>query len=127
MLTVVLFVGLFVFAIFRKWQEPQPKEAFNRTPARLLFYAFAQCRMQCLQVSEADIKAILQTGVINLGRSRRAQRPCPTFAVQGRTARKQYIRAIFEQCRNGTYLLNCYNLERDATCDCTADYTPNQN
>jgi hypothetical protein len=54
-------------------------------------------------------------------------RPCPTFAVQARTANHQYIRAVFEQCRNATYLLNCYNLEQDTTCDCTTDYKPNGN
>jgi len=126
-LTLVIFLLIFLFAVLRNWQEPQPNEAFNRTPARLRFYAFARCRMRCLHVSDADIRALMKSGVINLGRSNRYGHPCPIFAVQGRTAGRRYIRAVFEQCHNATYLANCYNIEQDITCDCTTDYKPNGN
>jgi hypothetical protein len=121
--TLVLLVSIFLFAILKRWQEPQRQEAFDRTPEQLRFYAFALCRMQCLGVSEAEIRTILQAGVINLNRSNRRYRPCPIFAVQGRV-RSGYLRVVFEQCRNGTYVANCYNLERDITCDCATDYKP---
>jgi len=122
-LTLILLVSVFLFAIFRKWQEPLPKEAFDRTPARMQFYAFALCRMRCLAVTEADVKTIMQTGVINLSRSNRRARPCPVFAVQGRV-RKAYLRVVFEQCRNSTYVVNCYDLNKDAACDCPTEYKP---
>ncbi len=120
--TLVLLVGVFLVAVFKKWQEPQPREVFNRTPARLRFYAFALCRMKCLAVTETDIKTIMQAGVININRSNRRSRPCPTYAVQARV-RSGYMRVVFEQCRNSTYVMNCYNLERDVACDCATDYT----
>lgn len=126
MLTLVLLVGVFLFAIYKKRQEPLPVEAFHRTPDRLLYYAFARCRMQCLTISEADIQFMMQKGVVIVNRSYRMSRPCPVYAVQVRV-RGQYLRVLFEQCRNATYVLNCYNLEQDSTCNCTTDYQPKQN
>lgn len=126
MLTLILLVCIFLYAIYRKWQEPLPKEVFNRAPQHLRFYAFAQCRMQCLTISEADIKTVMQKGVINMNKSNRNLRPCPMFAVQGR-ARDQYLRVVFEQCRNATYVANCYRLNQDTICNCTTDYQPKQN
>jgi hypothetical protein len=126
MLTLFLLAGIFLFALLRKWQEPLPREAFNRTPAHLRFYAFARCRMQCLAVQEADITTLMQKGVININRSNRRMQPCPLFAVQGRV-RGRYLRVLFEQCRNGTFVVNCYNLEEEAFCNCSTDYQPNQN
>ncbi|HUQ97261.1 MAG TPA: DUF4258 domain-containing protein [Chitinophagaceae bacterium] len=123
--TLVLLVGLFLFAIYRKHHEPQRKEAFDRTPQRLQYYAFALCRMQCLTISKADIKTLMQTGVINLNKSSRAVRPCPVFALQGRV-QNTYMRVLFEQCRNGTFVVTVYNLQRDDTCRCATDYQPNQ-
>ncbi|HUP13880.1 MAG TPA: DUF4258 domain-containing protein [Niastella sp.] len=123
--TLVILVGIFLFAIFRKWQEPQRREAFNRAPARLYYYAFALCRMQCLQVQKEDIVTIMKAGIININKSNRAFRPCPTFAVQARS-RNKYMRVIFEQCRNGTYVVNCYNLQSDTACNCSAEYKSNQ-
>lgn len=125
MLTLVLLVVLFLFAVFKNWHGTLSGEAFHRAPGRLQFYAFARCRMRCLTVTDEDIKAIMQTGVINLNRSRWTFRPCPLFAVQGRV-RNQYLRVLFEQCRNATYVVNCYNLNRDTTCDCPTDYQPKQ-
>jgi hypothetical protein len=126
MFTLILLVGILLFALFQKWREPLRREVFNRTPAHLRFYAFARCRMQCQTITDADITTLMQNGVINLNKSNRTARPCPLVAVQGRV-RGRYLRVLFEQCRNGTFVVNCYNLDQDATCDCPTDYQPNQN
>ena len=126
MLTLILLVAIFLVAIYRKRQEFLPKEAFNRMPTHLLYYAYAQCRMGCIGVTETDIKTLMQTGIINMNRSRRALQPCPVFAVQARV-RNGYLRVLFEQCHNTTYVMNCYNLGQDTTCNCSADYQPKQN
>lgn len=125
MLTFILLAGIFLFALFQKWREPPPREIFNRTPVHLRFYAFAKCRMQCLTIRESDVKFIMQSGIININRSNRRLQPCPVFAVQGRVKGKS-LRVLFEQCRNGTYVVNCYNLEQDTACDCATDYQPKQ-
>jgi hypothetical protein len=125
MFTLILLVAIFMIAILKKRQETWPEEAFHRTPNRLRFYAFARCRMQCLSINDNDIKDLMQTGVINLNRSSRTMHPCPVFALQGRVS-NHYLRVLFEQCRNGTYVVNCYDLEKERTCDCAADYQPKQ-
>jgi hypothetical protein len=126
MLTLVLLLGIFLFALFQKWREPLRREVFNRTPVHLRFYAFARCRMQCLTLNDAHINTLMQDGVINMNKSNRMGRPCPVYAVQARV-RGRYVRVLFEQCRNGTYVVNCYDLERATTCDCPTDYQPNHN
>src|SRR5215217_332747 len=117
LLTLILLISIFLFAIFKKYQEPQREEAFHRMPERLRFYAFARCRMQCLAISEADIHMLMQKGVININKSNRMSRPCPIYAVQARV-NDRYLRVLFEQCRNGTFVVNCYKLEQDIACDC---------
>jgi hypothetical protein len=126
MLTLILLAGIFLFALWQRWREPLPREAFHRMPARLRFYAFAKCRMQCIDVLEVDVKMLMQTGVININKSNRRLQPCPLFAVQGRVRGKS-LRVLFEQCRNGTFVVNCYNLESETACDCSTEYQPKQN
>ena len=125
-LTLLLLVFIFLVAIIRKWQEPPAAEAFNRAPDQIRFYAFALCRMRCLNISEADVKTVLERGIININRSNRLVRPCPLFAVQARV-RSGYVRVVYEQCRNATYVVNCYNLQRNSPCACEADYKPKTN
>lgn len=122
-ITLILLASIFLFAIYKKRQEPLPKEAFDRTPARLRFYAFARCRMNCIMITENDIKTIMQKGVINMNKSNRKLGPCPVFAVQARV-RSGYVRIVFEQCRNSTYVVNCFNLEKETACDCPTEYKP---
>ncbi len=123
LLTLLVLLGLFAYAVFRKWQEPQPRALLNRAPQRLYFYAYALCQMKCLQLTKQQLKMVLQSGVVNLGRSRRVKQPCPLYAVQAK-AGNRYIRAFFEQCRNGTYLVTCYDLNKDTACNCTTERPP---
>lgn len=126
MATLVLLLSIFLFALWQRWREPLPREAFHRTPAHLWFYAYAECRMQCLSLSKADIQALMQTSIMNMNRSSRRLQPCPIYAMQGRV-QGRYLRVLFEQCRNGTYVVNCYDLERDTACDCATEYQPKHN
>jgi hypothetical protein len=45
-------------------------------------------------------------------------RPCPVFAIQGRTASGKSIRAFFSQCVKATTVISCYDLTEDTTCHC---------
>ena len=118
--TFSLLVILMVLAValLKLRQEPEPKEAFDRAPKLLSYTEQARCRMGCRQISEEDIRDIMQKGVINFNSSNRRGLPCPTFALQGRTRDKEYIQVIFAQCSNETRVMTCYNLERDADCAC---------
>jgi len=119
--TFILVLAVLFFAVFRKWREPALKEAFDRTPSQLQYTRHAQCRMSCRQISKQDISDVLEKGVINLNKSNKGDRPCPTFAMQGRTNDGQYIRVIFAQCSEETKVVTCYDLEQDFKCNCPGD------
>jgi hypothetical protein len=63
----------------------------------------------------------MKEGVINLSKSDKKDRPCPTFALQDRTDDGQYIRVIFAECNGITKVVTCYNLEKDFVCNCPDD------
>ena len=113
----IVLVLLLIFLITR-WQEPQKKEIFDRTPDELVYTKHALCRMNCRQITRAEIEEIMEDGIINLNKSKRRDRPCPTYALQGETSDGDKIRVIFAQCDDVTKVVTCYDLEKDFTCDC---------
>jgi hypothetical protein len=121
--TFSLLLVLLVLAVaLLKWrQEPSRREAFDRSPKELHYTGYARCRMQCNKISEEDIGEMMKKGAINFSRSNRRGQPCPTLALQGRTAKGAYLRVLFAQCPEQTTVLNCYNLEQDPACNCPGE------
>lgn len=117
-LTLVLVLLLLAVFLFKRWQEPPAREAFDRRPDKLYYTRHALCRMDCREISEQDIREILKKGVINLNKSNRRDRPCPTFALQGRTSDGERLRVIFAQCTDETKVVTCYNLDKEFECHC---------
>ena len=121
LLVILVLLGLWLVS---RWQEPGRKELFDRTPDRLEYTRHAICRMDCRQISKKEINEIMDKGVINLSKSDRRDRPCPTYALQGRTSDGDYIRVIFAQCNDETRVVTCYNLEKDFDCNCPSSPVP---
>lgn len=117
---IIIIIFLFIF-LLQRWQEPKRKEAFDRTPVSLEFTRHALCRMDCREISEKDIEAIMKKGIINFNKSNRRDTPCPTYALQGFTSDGENIQVIFAQCSDETRVITCYNLKRDFECDCPGD------
>ena len=117
---LVVLVLLIIFVLLRR-QEPQRKEAFDRDPAQLVYTKHALCRMDCRKISKEDINEIMERGVINLNRSNRRDKPCPTYALQGETKDGEKIRVVFAQCDKETRVVTCYNLQEDFECYCPGD------
>jgi hypothetical protein len=118
LLIIVLLVLIFLAFIIRRWNEPVRKEAFDRRPALVSYTKHALCRMDCRKISKEEIEEIMEKGIINFNRTNRRDRPCPTFALQGRTTSGESIRVIFAQCPTETKVVTCYNLEEDFECHC---------
>ncbi|RYY96269.1 MAG: DUF4258 domain-containing protein [Chitinophagaceae bacterium] len=118
-----LFLLVLVLTIFlkRRWQEPAAREVFDRHPGRLTLTKHARCRMDCRQISEPEIREIMDKGIINLAKSDLRDKPCPTYAVQGTTGEGESIRVIFAQCADETRVITCYNLHTDFECHCPGD------
>ena len=114
---IIVLVLLFVF-IYKRWQEPIKREAFDRHPSHLYYTKHALCRMNCRNISKNDIDEIMHKGIINFNKTNRRDRPCPTFALQGQTSDGEKIRVIFAQCSDETKVVTCYNLEEDFECHC---------
>lgn len=119
--TLLAALILFAFAFYKLKTEPKAKEPFDRTPSELIYTKHAKCRMQCRQITKADIDEVMKEGVINFSKSDKRDRPCPTFALQDRTVDGQYLRVIFAQCDENTKVVTCYDLEKDFTCNCPGD------
>ena len=77
--------------------------------------------MDCRHISKEEINEIMQKGIINFNKSNKQDRPCPTFALQGRTDNGESIRVIFAQCPTETKVITCYNLQKDFACFCPGD------
>ncbi len=118
-LLIVLMV--LAFAVYKLRREPASKEAFDRNPSELIYTKHALCRMDCRKISKEDINEVMKEGVINLSKSDKSDRPCPTFALQDRTEDGQYIRVIFAECNDVTKVVTCYDLEKDFVCNCSDD------
>jgi hypothetical protein len=121
--TISLFlVGLLLLVfIYRRWQEPAKKELFDRSPRHLSYSKHALCRMDCRQISKEDVEEIMEEGVINLSKSDRNDKPCPTFALQGETKDNERLRIVFAQCENETRVVTCINLKEEFKCHCPGD------
>jgi hypothetical protein len=120
LIIVLVLLGIFLIS---RWQEPVRKEIFDRDPDELVYTKHALCRMECRQISKNEIMEIMKKGIINLNRSNRRDKPCPTYALQGRTSDGDNIRVIFAQCIEQTKVVTCYNLEKDFDCPDNCYYT----
>lgn len=119
--SIIILLIFFLLFILKRWHEPQAKEMFNRHPAHLIYTRHAQCRMQCRHIDSVEINEIIEKGVINLNKSNKYDRPCPTFALQGFTHNGEDIRVIVAQCNTETRIITCYNLKQDFECHCPGD------
>jgi hypothetical protein len=118
---VPLFLLALIFVVFliRRWNEPRRKEAFERHPAELAYSSQALCQMTCRNISKKEIETIMQKGIIIFNRSNRMARPCPTFALQGRTSSEKSLRVFFLQCDNETSVMAIYLLNDTTACPCS--------
>jgi hypothetical protein len=121
---ILVLLVLFAF-IYKRWQEPFAREAFDRHPAHIYYTKHALCRMNCRHISRKDINEIMQKGIINFNKSRMRDQPCPSFALQGTTSDGERLRVVFAQCDNETRVVTCYNLDEDFECHCPGDENKN--
>lgn len=101
---------------------PPPETAddipgFDRK-ARLEYTKHARCRMDCRQVSEAEVEEILASGHVDYTKSNLHDKPCPTYALEGYSHEGQHLRVIFAPCREATRVVTCIDLDKKWTCNC---------
>ncbi|GAO43739.1 DUF4258 domain-containing protein [Flavihumibacter petaseus] len=117
----VLIVVLAIVLIIRLLQGNKAGNATleDRNPAHLSFTRHARCRMECREISEADVRYILQHGTINNRKSDPDDRPCPSVAVEGYSPEdKHHLRIVVGTCDKETRVITCIDLDQDFTCNC---------
>jgi len=77
--------------------------------------------MECRQITEEEVKEIMETGKINYRKTDVHDRPCPTYAVEGVTHDNQHVRIVFAQCDFKTKVVTTIDLDKEWTCACPGD------
>ncbi len=84
----------------------------------LVYTKHGSCRMECRQISEREIKDLLENGKHNPTDSDPDDKPCPSYAIEGWTEDGQEIRVIFANCDRQTKVVTAIDLNNNYNCDC---------
>nr|MBK9652323.1 DUF4258 domain-containing protein [Bacteroidota bacterium] len=74
--------------------------------------------MQCRHIDESEIKEIMQTGKLNLAKSNKYDKPCPSYALEGITHDYQSVRIIIADCENIAKIITVIDLKTNYSCNC---------
>ena len=107
--------------------EINRNRGFDRRTSFLEYTRHARCRMECRQITQAEVEAIMEEGTINYAKSDVKARPCPEYAIEGNTADGQRVRMVFAQCDQKTKVVTVIDLGRDWSCSCEGDNKKNRN
>ena len=109
----------FVFKNRNVYKSPSEVIHGKLQSQHLVYSKHAQCRMQCRNISESEVKDILLNGEVNYKKSQVHDKPCPSYALEGKTADGQTIRVVFAECDTVTKVITAIDLgtEKD-DCDC---------
>ena len=94
---------------------------FDRRTSFLEYTKHATCRMDCRQITAAEVQDIMQKGTINYRKSNVKAHPCPTYALEGYTSDNQHVRIVFGQCDKKTKVITCIDLDKEWQCHCPGD------
>ena len=123
---IILLLAITVF-LLRNRQKDSTKTStssvnrdrgFDRRTTLLKYSNHARCRMDCRQITMAEVQEIMQNGKINYKKSDLKNGRCPRYAVEGFTSDNQRVRIVFAQCNTNTTVVTVIDLEKDWTCDC---------
>ena len=102
-------------------QQVNRNRGFDRRTSFIEYTQHARCRMECRQITEEEVKEIMETGKINYRKTDVHDRPCPTYAVEGVTQDNQHVRIVFAQCDFKTKVVTTIDLDKEWTCACPGD------
>ena len=96
-------------------------KGFDRRISYLEYSKHAKCRMQCRNISQAEVEEIMQDGRINYNKSDLQNARCPRYAVEGVTSDNQRVRIVYAQCNESTTVVTVIDLETEFKCSCPGD------
>jgi hypothetical protein len=80
-----------------------------------------KCRMKCRSITTADIARVLVHGSIDYGKSNVQDKPCGTYAVEGKTKEGKELRIIVADCDTISKLVTAIDLgveKEEEKCGC---------
>ena len=102
-----------------KLTAEEQKEVLKVLQSNPLTYSkYAKCRMDCRNISEVDIKHILQIGRFNFNERSPVTQPCDFYVLEGKTADGKLIRVTYLGCENETRVSSAIDLNKNYKCDC---------
>jgi hypothetical protein len=96
-------------------------KGFDRRTSYIEYSNHAKCRMQCRNISQAEVEEMMRDGKINYAKSDLKNARCPRYAVEGITSDQQRVRIVYAQCNEATTVVTVIDLGRDWQCDCPGD------
>lgn len=119
---VVLGSIVMYFLVFKDrdiYKSPQQVIKMQLTANKLEYSKHATCRMECRNISEDEVKAILADGDIDYGKSQVHDKPCPSYAIEGKTNDGQNLRVVFAKCDSLTRVVTAIDLDAEnENCNC---------
>ncbi|WP_336516497.1 DUF4258 domain-containing protein [Pollutibacter soli] len=115
---VFLVVLAVTFYLKNGERNSYPDEGFDRNSGPLIYTRHARCRMSCRDITENEIRFILNNGIVNKSKSDLNSKPEPKYAVEGYGDNRQHLRVIFAPSTRGMVVITCIDLEKEWKCDC---------
>lgn len=86
---------------------------------KLEYTQHGECRMKCRNISETEIKEVLKSGKVNYDKSEVHDKPCPSYAVEGKTASGKELRIVIADCDTISRVVTTIDLKMEHdNCDC---------
>ena len=118
LIAIVLLVVAVFFIMRRVGEDPYEIKGMDRDPSDLVYSKHARCRMDCRQITESEVEAILVDGKENHSKSDPRARPNPRYALEGRTADGQNLRIIFAPDDGKVVVVTAIDLDKEWPCEC---------
>lgn len=90
----------------------------NLLDEKLIYTQHAKCRMDCRKISKSEVEDILRNGNVNWRKSKQNDKPCPSYALEGKTKDGQTVRIVFADCNNVTKVVTAIDLKNKYDCYC---------
>lgn len=118
LIAIVLLITAFIFIKRRAGDHTSETAAFDRNPRTLVYTKHARCRMDCRQISEAEVAEILVEGTINYSKSEPKARPDPKYALEGTSLDGQKLRIVFAPDHGKLVVITAIDLGKEWPCQC---------
>lgn len=90
----------------------------NLLDEELVYTKHAKCRMDCRKISKSEVEDVLRNGKVNWRKSKKEDKPCPSYALEGNTKDGQTVRIVFADCNNATKVITAIDLKNKYDCYC---------